>query len=165
MLELDDIAEVIGEEVRALRDELAAVKAALAAQVSVASALVDGSGDLVLVMSNGETRSVGRVVGRDGTDGQDGESLSLDDFTVNRIDERTIEIGFAKGGVSTSFELAFPVPVYRSAFRDGEAYEPGDMVSFGGSTWHCAKATGAKPGEGDDWTLAVKRGRDGKDAR
>ncbi len=169
MLELTDIAEVIGEAVRdatgPLVAEIDALKAALGAQVSVTGGLVDKEGRLVLVMSNGDTRAIGQVVGRDGIDGKDGESLSLDDFSVNRIDERTIEIAFTKGDIANSFELAFPVPVYRNAFKEGETYQPGDMVSFGGSTWHCAKDTAAKPGDSEDWILAVKRGRDGKDAR
>jgi hypothetical protein len=38
------------------------------------------------------------------------------------------------------------------------------MVTWAGSLWHCDKATKNKPGT-DDWTLAAKKGRDGKDAR
>jgi hypothetical protein len=39
------------------------------------------------------------------------------------------------------------------------------MVSWGGSVWHCDEAKGLKPDAPDSgWTLAVKRGRDGKDA-
>jgi hypothetical protein len=40
----------------------------------------------------------------------------------------------------------------------------GDVVTFGGSMWHCNAATEEKPGDGSAaWTLAAKRGRDGKD--
>jgi hypothetical protein len=31
--------------------------------------------------------------------------------------------------------------------------------------WHADKSTDFKPGEGGGWTLAVKSGRDGKDAK
>jgi hypothetical protein len=60
--------------------------------------------------------------------------------------------------------LYFAVPIYRGVYADGAGYEPGDMVTHGGSLWHCNEATTIKPGEGALWTLAAKRGRDGRDA-
>jgi hypothetical protein len=49
-------------------------------------------------------------------------------------------------------------------FELGRAYLPGDTVTFGGSAWVCGAPTAARPGETEKaWTLAVKRGRDGKD--
>jgi hypothetical protein len=54
--------------------------------------------------------------------------------------------------------------VYRGVFLAGDAYAPGDLVTWAGSAWHCKAATTSKPGEAAaDWTLMVKRGRDGKD--
>jgi hypothetical protein len=53
---------------------------------------------------------------------------------------------------------------YRGVFLAGQDYTPGDLVTWAGSAWHCKAATTAKPGEAAaDWTLMVKRGRDGKD--
>lgn|GEM_PF-5586328 len=53
----------------------------------------------------------------------------------------------------------------RGAFRDGQTYELGDGVSHAGSYWLAQTATTERPGEGSkDWRLAVKKGRDGKDA-
>jgi len=52
--------------------------------------------------------------------------------------------------------------------KDGKSYDPGDLVTWAGSTWHCDEATTSKPGEyagAKNWTLMVKRGRDGKDAK
>jgi hypothetical protein len=44
-------------------------------------------------------------------------------------------------------------------------YKRGNFVTHGGSVWHCNANTSGKPGEDlVCWTLAVKRGRDGKDA-
>jgi hypothetical protein len=55
------------------------------------------------------------------------------------------------------------VPVYRGVWKEGEAYRAGDMVTWGGSVWHCNVDTAEKPGgPGPSWTLAVKKGRDGK---
>jgi len=54
--------------------------------------------------------------------------------------------------------------IYRGVHTPGEVYDTGDMVTCGGSLWHCNEITEEKPGEGSSaWTLAVKRGRDGKD--
>ena len=54
---------------------------------------------------------------------------------------------------------------YRGTFAVGTAYDLGDTVTHGGSLWHCNQLTKDRPGEGASaWTLAVKRGRDGKDA-
>lgn len=53
---------------------------------------------------------------------------------------------------------------YRGVYEDGQRYDCGDFVTFGGSLWHSNGATTDKPGPSAAWTLAVKRGRDGKDA-
>lgn len=55
---------------------------------------------------------------------------------------------------------------YCGVYQDGKTYEPGEIVTWAGSTWHCHAATTSKPGEGATaWTLMVKRGRDGKDGK
>lgn len=58
-------------------------------------------------------------------------------------------------------QVRMPMMLYRGVWS-GKTYEQGDTVSFGGSLWHCEKQTEAKPGESEDWKLAVKKGRDGK---
>lgn len=52
---------------------------------------------------------------------------------------------------------------YRDVWTAENRYREGNLVTFGGSIWHCnATGTNAKPGDNtDDWTLAVKKGRDG----
>lgn len=58
-----------------------------------------------------------------------------------------------------------PVPTYRGVYDKEAEYQAGDMVTQDGSVWHCnAAVAGEKPGGNEFWTLAVKRGRDGKDA-
>jgi hypothetical protein len=53
---------------------------------------------------------------------------------------------------------------YKGVWKPG-AYPAGSFVTHGGSMWHADKSTDFKPGEGGGWTLAVKSGRDGKDAK
>lgn len=67
----------------------------------------------------------------------------------------------AKSGQAGTFQV--PAMIYRGVFKDGATHARGDAVTWAGSLWHChAEATTSKPGEGSaDWTLAVKRGRDG----
>lgn len=60
--------------------------------------------------------------------------------------------------------IKFVADTYRGVHTAGEVYDVGDMVTCGGSLWHCNEITDGKPGEATAaWTLAVKRGRDGKD--
>jgi hypothetical protein len=59
---------------------------------------------------------------------------------------------------------SIPVMIYREVWKEGNIYQQGDMVSFGGSLWHCdASDVTDKPGvPGSRWTLCAKKGRDGK---
>jgi len=59
-----------------------------------------------------------------------------------------------------------PGLTYAGVYQDGKAYEPAELVTWAGSLWHCNEPTRSRPGDGSaSWTLAVKRGRDGKDGR
>jgi hypothetical protein len=42
-------------------------------------------------------------------------------------------------------------------------YHEGNLVTHDGSMWHCNEEPEERPGSGPSWTLAIKRGRDGKD--
>jgi len=138
---------------------------------AITSALIDQSGSLVLALGGGGTISAGKVVGRDGTDGKDGAAgaagapgLGFDDLGCSlAADGRTLIIRFSRGEQESTFELAMPAMVYRGVYEVGRTYLPGDTTTFGGSAWVCGAVTSDRPGEGDAWTLAVKRGRDGKD--
>lgn len=67
-------------------------------------------------------------------------------------------------GASEKKSFDIPTMVYRGVFKSGDEYLPGDTVTWGGSLWHCDEQTQDKPGEtgSKGWTLAVKRGRDGR---
>jgi hypothetical protein len=102
--------------------------------------------------------------GQDGAAGRDG--LGFDDMSVEYDGERRVILRFARGDQVKEFPVIFPVPIYRGVYRPDGTYVRGDEVTFGGSQWHCNQATDEKPGDGSAaWTLAVKRGRDGRDGR
>lgn len=134
--------------------------------------LIGREGQLVATMDDGEMKDLGVIIGkdgRDGTDGKDGEQgdpgFSLDDFDIERGDDgRTFTLKFERGDTRHSYEMTFPAPVYCGVYKEAEQYVPGDLVTWGGSLWHCDAETKDKPGT-DSWTLAVKKGRDGKDAK
>ncbi|HHV5039751.1 TPA: phage gp6-like head-tail connector protein, partial [Klebsiella pneumoniae] len=67
-------------------------------------------------------------------------------------------------GASEKKSFDIPTMVYRGVFKSGDEYLPGDTVTWGGSLWHCDEQTQDKPGEtgSKGWTLAAKRGRDGR---
>jgi hypothetical protein len=55
---------------------------------------------------------------------------------------------------------------YRGVWRAGEIYEAGCYTTDHGSMWHANRATRERPGGPDSgWTLCVKAGKDGRDAR
>lgn len=128
--------------------------------------LIDRDGNLIATMDDGQTKSLGPVCGRDGAPGADGkDGLGFDDMDACVLDDdRTIEFSFRRGDEEKAFTFKWPTMIYRDVFKDGAEYQQGDVVTWGGSLWHCNKATTAKPGT-DDWTLAAKKGRDGKDAK
>lgn len=85
---------------------------------------------------------------------------------VANDDERmfTVTVTRASGACETK-TFGIPVMIYRGVFKSEGSYQPGDTVTWGGSLWHCDETTADKPGEigSKGWTLATKRGRDGKD--
>ena len=86
------------------------------------------------------------------------------DVSMEGMRNFTVTVNRASG---TSEKKAFDVPVmvYRGVFKSGDEYLTGDTVTWGGSLWHCDEQTQDKPGEtgSKGWTLAAKRGRDGRD--
>lgn len=122
--------------------------------------------------------------GKDGAPGRDGRDASdLAGIRSMIVDEisKTVQPALAELKVSTPddgrtlvFEVAGVTHEIRTAavldrgvWREGE-YHKGDGVTWGGSFLIAQRDTKAKPETAeaaDDWRLAVKRGRDGKDFR
>lgn len=144
--------------------------------VGIKELLIDRVGDLIATMTNGETRRIGQVVGKDADmpalekmaremiealpkpkDGLDG--IGFDDLGL--VEETDgIYLRFARGENVKRFRL--PVVIDRGIYREG-LYRSGDGVTYGGSFWIAQEDTTEKPDGGKGWRLAVKRGRDGKD--
>lgn len=130
--------------------------------IGLADVMRDCDGNLVVVMTDGRTKSLGKIDGEPGRDGQDGITP---EFMDAEFVGRTLRLSFSDGERTKAIEFQMATPEYRGVFKEAETYEPGDMVTWAGSCWHCDEAKGLKPGTPDSgWTLAVKAGRAGKDA-
>lgn len=142
--------------------------------VSLAGALIDRDGKLVVTLSDGTTRELGTVVGQDGKDGAPGQKgepgkdgrdgVGFDDMAVQMSeDERTLSIVCARGENRKEWTFRLSHVLDRGVFKADTKYAKGDGVTWGGSFWIAQRDTETKPGEGPDWRLSVKKGRDGKD--
>lgn len=173
---LDDVTPVIKEEVE---KRIAAIPPAKDG-VGVAGAVVDRDGALVLTLSDGTQCRLGQVVGRDADQAaiearikelvdaipKPKDGFSLKDFETDFDGERTLTLKFDGGDMAYEHEIELPIPIYRGVWKakedDGSerVFSKCDMVSFGGSVWHCQRQTTQKPGFGEDWVLSVRKGRD-----
>lgn len=166
-VEIDDVLPVIASEVAKAFEALPTPKDGESGKDGrgVKDLIIDRNGQLVATMDDGEMKTLGVVIGKNGDDGQPGrDGFNLDDFDCEVVDERTINLKFVRGDTCHSYELVFPVPVYQGVFKEGVTYSAGDICTWGGSAWSAKRETSDKPDMPDSgWQLAVKRGRDGKD--
>ncbi|MFN6950972.1 MAG: hypothetical protein ACK4NE_00050 [Albidovulum sp.] len=174
-----DGKSVTAEELRPLVTE--AVSAAVSALpkakdgedgrdgLGLADALIDRDGNLVLTMTDGRHKNMGRVVGEPGKPGDPGapglDGVSMSHFDTEMKDERTIVFKFVRDdSIVEMHEFSFPVLIDRGVWSDGKAYVRGDCCTWGGSLWIAQRSTEQKPDSPDSgWRLAVKKGRDGRD--
>lgn len=99
----------------------------------------------------------------DGKDGKDG--IGWDDMTVEHDGKRGVTLKWIKGETQHIAEIVIPCVIDAGFYKEGNTYEQGDGVTFGGSYWIAQKATSDKPEVGgESWRLAVRKGRDGKSA-
>jgi hypothetical protein len=172
---VDDVTPLISEQVAQAVAALPVAKDG----VGIAGALIDRTGALVVTLSDGTTRDLGPVVGKDADqlaleqmvrdeiaaiprprDGIDG--FGFDDLTFEHDGERGFKLLFVKGERTKEFTFEVPVVLDRGVWREGQ-YKKGDATTWAGSLWIAQRDTDSKPDSGDGWRLAVKRGRDGKD--
>jgi hypothetical protein len=160
---LDDVAPMIAAEVERAIAALPTPQDGKDA-AGIVEALKD-AGELVLTLQDGRLIRTGIRDGKDGDPGNDG--LGFDDMDVVVLDDdRTIELSFRRGDEEKAFTLKWPTMIYRGVWSEGQTYQPGDVVTWGGSAHVAEEETTAKPEtKGGSWRLAVKRGRDGKDAK
>jgi len=135
--------------------------------IGLAGAIIDRAGELVVTLTNGETKNLGPVVGKDGApgekgaDGKDGrDGFGFDDLDLVETGEGLV-LRFMRDGQMKDFRL--PVVIDRGVYKEGQTYRPGDGVTWGGSFWICHQETTEKPDTGKGFRLAVKKGRDGRD--
>jgi hypothetical protein len=163
---IDAVVAPLREKILVQEAEIAALKSREPQPgrdgLGVTSMFIDRSGALVHTMSDGTVRELGIVVGKDGEPG-----MGFDELTIEFDGHRCLTFRFIRGEKTKEFKFALAVPAYKEVYRPEETYFLGDMVSFGGSIWHCAvPATMTKPGAGNPhWRLACKHGRDGRDGR
>lgn len=100
----------------------------------------------------------------DGKPGRD--AIQLKDFDISLSDDgRTVKMFLSGGDDIIERSVKIPSILDRGVFRDGGTYEKGDGVTYGGCFWIAQKdEPEGKPGATDDWRMAVKRGRDGRES-
>jgi hypothetical protein len=144
--------------------------------VGLTGALIDRDGHLVVTLSDGTTKDVGVVVGRDadmdaitkhidltlaswpkpkdgrdGINGKDGaDALGFDDLVsaVFDVERKAMVFTYARGDYAK--ELVVPmagVVLDRGVYKAGQTYIAGDGVTWAGSFWIAQAETSAKPGE------------------
>lgn len=155
--DMGEVASLVRSVVAKAVDEVPVLKGDDGA--GIGDLLIDRSGDLVATFTDGRTKNLGQIVGKDGLDG-----LSADDVSCELAEDgRTVAFKLLRGNVERSFSLAFPVVLDRGVYQE-RAYDQGDAVTWAGSLWIAQRSTSAKPDSPESgWRLAVKRGRDGKD--
>lgn len=170
-LRLDKLASDIAAVREALPPDVSAALAEKTAALSERIAVLETRAPIPGPMGEGGRDGKDGAPGKDGLNGKDGkdglDGVGFDDLMVEQQGDRSIAIKAARGDkVKVIGTLTMPVQIYRGVFINGKAYEHGDVVTWGGSQWHCNEPTTTKPDDGTKaWTLVVKRGRDGKDGK
>lgn len=134
-----------------------------------AGAMIDRDGNLILTMSDGTVERLGVVVGKDGAAGRDGkDGLSMADVTrtydgdAHEIVERWTVVGEQK-------EMRYPAGGIAPGgfWKEGTLARSAQAFTHDGHLWLAKRETRVKPSleAKDDWQLAVRKGRDGKDGR
>lgn len=124
--------------------------------IGMAGAMIDRDGNLIITMTNGETKELGRVVGKDG--------LSLESFemTYDAEDHEVVLKAVAAGRIQ---EVRYPAGGIRGKgyWRDGNKAKAGEAWTSDGSLWIARKDTSTKPSTSNDaWFLAARAGRNGE---
>ncbi|MDB5681465.1 MAG: Phage portal protein [Sphingomonas bacterium] len=172
---IEDVRPLINDEIARAVEQLPVPRDG----VGMAGALIDRAGALVVTLTDGSTRELGPVVGKDADmdalvravgeaaaalpvpkDGADG--FGFDDMALEHDGERGFVLRFVKGDRTKDFRFKLPVMIDRGVYKEGAAYDRGDAVTWGGSIWVAQRDTTEKPERNEDWRLAVKRGRDAR---
>jgi hypothetical protein len=148
--------------------------------IGVLGALLDRQGHLVLTLSDGTTRDVGLVMGkdvdhsdvervireevakiptpRDGIDGKDG--LGFDDFALAYDPTSGYRLRLAQGERVKEFPVSIPHDA--GVYQKSVSYVPGSCVTWANSYWIATAQTDDVPGNGATAWRMVARGIQGK---
>ena len=86
-------------------------------------------------------------------------------YTLLQEDGRTVDFILRGGDVEVRKSVCFPVMLDADVFKDGTEYRQGDCVTYGGQLFVARRSTTGTPLRSPDWRLAVKKGRDAREAR
>lgn len=124
-----------------------------------------------------EVRALARIPGPPGAKGEPGRNAGdlalLQEYIDQRVEAllKAASITTKDGGRTLLWTVGGTVQEVKTAivldagvWKEGTAYSQGDGVTLGGSFFIAKIATTTKP-PSDDWRLAVRAGRDGKDYR
>lgn len=158
----------------------------------LADALIDRDGRLVLTLSDGRTKELGIIVGKDGAPGLDGkdgapglngkdgspglngkdgadgmngqDGVGFDDLDLVFDETKGYSLRFQRGDQVKDFPI--PLPFDANVWQSGRMYPKGAGTTRTGAWWIAQRDTMGRPGdEGSGWRLAVKGGKDGKPGR
>jgi len=103
------------------------------------------------------------IAGVQGPPGRD--AMQLEDFEIEAKDGgRFFALILKRGETEIRREVRTDLMINRGVWREG-AFLKGDCVTHGGSLFVAEEDTSDKPEQGKAWRLAIKRGRDGRDAK
>lgn len=130
--------------------------------VGMAGAMLDREGVLIITDTKGVPHRLGNVVGRDGVDG-----LSMVDVTRS-YDAETHEMVEAWSVNGAAKSIRYPAGGIRPGgfWTEGMKSYAGQAMTHDGALWIAKRDNGTKPclENKDDWQLAARKGRDGRDA-
>lgn len=130
--------------------------------LGLAGAMIDRAGALQITLTNGEVKSLGPVVGKDGTNGVDG--IGFESFELEYLPE-SHEIAVKASAAGRVKELRYPAGGIRPGnyWREGTKAKAAEAWVHDGSLWIATKDTTTKPdASGSDWIIAARKGRDGE---
>lgn len=153
---VDDVAPLIREEVVKAVAQIPPPKDG----VGVAGATIDRDGNLVLTLTNGEAKNLGRVVGTDGKDGEDGKDgingIGIAGASIDRSGELVISL-------SNGEQKSVGVVVGRDG-KDGKDGSSGkDGVGLAGASINRDGELVVTLTNGEQKVLGRVVGEDGKD--
>jgi len=155
--------------------------------VGITGAFIDRQGHLVLTLSDGSTKDVGGVVGKDGAEGKavdmedvrrqiakaidaipkpkDGlDGMGFDDFDLILDETRGWLLRLVQG--DRVKEILIPIPWFKGNWEAGTTYPKGAGVRWDGHFWWALKETAEQPGEGSSaWQIVVSRGKQGREGK